>query len=472
HIEIDWTTIRDSRGDVLPDFSFSGYHASEIPLPDINSRAPTVIIQPRTGINATTVDQTNEIQAALNSTYAAGGGVVGLGPGQFEISPGLLIRSGVVLQGSGASTILSLRKLPNNNEAIVTLGDKVADPSEKISTLITTPYVPLGTAVFTVSNATGFLVGQEVQIERNATDAWIRANGMADLAENGTSQTWILPGTLIQEPNFIKAINNNVITLQVPLTDALDSSYMTAVMSAYDMIATPYKNLSMQIKLTNTSTRNGACSGVDLNLAMCNNPALQFQSYAVNSWAQNLSLIGFNNFIIINKRASKLTIQDVKMFRTWDVQGSALPSDILLQGDKVLIQDCGQFGNSSARCFSVMTGGLTSGPNAVLRHVTQSSAQSLYPHQRWAHGLLVEETQSPTYFTNRAENGTGQGWAINGAVGWNLTGPSLIDSPPLGINWCVGCKTNSSYQTGNGTWLLQDEEVLPRSLFLSQLKAR
>ena len=159
------------------------------------------------------------------------------------------------------------------------------------------------------------------------------------------------------------------------------------------------------------------------------------------------------------------------MNRNLDINGSALPFDILIEGSQVLVQNCKQVGLPTARCFSVGTGSLTSGPNAVTRHTTMSDVQTIYPHQRWAYGLLVERTSAPTLFVNRASNGTGQGWSMNAGVGWNLEGQTIFQSPPLGINWCIGCGGKKG-PSGNSTLILPGKQVTPQSLFEAQLKAR
>lgn len=214
-----------------------------------------------------------------------------------------------------------------------------------------------------------------------------------------------------------------------------------------------------------------SCSGSPVGNSACNGAAVSFAPWTVDSWARNLVLSGFNQFVDVQYDASRITVQDVAMFRDADTTGVAIPSDIWIKGSQILVQDCGQYGLKTAKTFSVMTGSLTPGPNAVLRHVTHSGLQSVYPHQRWAHGLLVEDSSVPVYFVNRGIRGTGQGWSINGGVGWNLRGDTSFESSPLGINWCISCSGDAG-QEGNGTFVNQGKPVNPRSLFESQLKAR
>ncbi|KAH8665304.1 hypothetical protein BGZ61DRAFT_366680 [Ilyonectria robusta] len=453
---IKWHKITTSKGDRLPDFSFSGYHASNQSLPDVTSTA-TATLAPAKG------DQTQRIQRALNQTASAGGGVVALGKGNFTISAGLLIPSGVTLRGSSpADTKLISTQQPV--DPVITLGSGGKTAKQLVTAKITDSYVPIGTSVLNVNDAAGFKVGQSVYVQRAVTANWVRYNGMSDLVRDGVKQTWIEVGKVIQQPNTISSIDGTKITLLFPLTDSLDATYMEPNIMAY---TAPTLNSEIGIEQLSIYLTT-SCSGSPVGDSACNGAAVSFSPWTVDSWARNLTLKGFNQFVDVECDASRITIQDVAMYRDAATTGVAIPSDIWIKGSRILVKDCGQYGLKTAEVFSVMTGSLTPGPNAVLRHVTQSTVQSIYPHQRWAHGLLVEDTSVPVLFVNRGTKGTGHGWSINGGAGWNLRGQTSFESAPLGINWCIGCND----QTGNGTYKKQDKTVKPQSLFESQLEAR
>ena len=184
---VDWTTITNSKGDHLPDFSYCGYHSSDDSLPS-DTNAASVVIEPKSG------DQTAQIQAALDSVAAAGGGVVKLDSGTFQISPGLSIQSNVVLRGAGTGgTVLSLKSLVAKESPVISLGKGTSKDKATIGkkTSITDSYVGIGASSFTVADASGFSVGQKVYVQRAITAAWVRDNGMADLVRNNSLQTWI-----------------------------------------------------------------------------------------------------------------------------------------------------------------------------------------------------------------------------------------------------------------------------------------
>jgi hypothetical protein len=240
------------------------------------------------------------------------------------------------------------------------------------------------------------------------------------------------------------------------------------------LVAYDPPDLSTEMGIENLSVKlSPTCSGVILTADNCTAPAIDVPSWTADSWIRNVNLTGFNSFISVASNASRITIQGVGMFRDANSNGDqGWASDITVEGSQILVVDSGQYGLSTARGFAVVTSSTTPGPNAILRHTVQSaSLQQIFPHQRWAHGLLVEDTAAPVLFNNRATAGSGQGWTISGAVAWNVQGNVNISSPPLGVNWCIGC-TGEKDSHSNGTFIDANQSVVPGSLFAAQLKAR
>lgn len=183
-VTVDWTTITDGHGNRLPDFSFAGYHSSDIPLP--SSIAPLVTL------NAANGDQTARIQAALDQVSAAGGGAVVLGKGTFQISPGLNVSSKVVLRGSGVSATKFILSKISNGQPVFNMGNGTnSQVKPSLSSSITNAFIGIGSSIVTISNPQDFRAGQTVFVNRAATAKWIRDNGMSDLVRDGKPQTWI-----------------------------------------------------------------------------------------------------------------------------------------------------------------------------------------------------------------------------------------------------------------------------------------
>ncbi|KAI0890105.1 uncharacterized protein GGS22DRAFT_194312 [Annulohypoxylon maeteangense] len=462
--DIDWTTIKNSRGDHLPDFSFCGYHSSDVALPSATRPSTTTI-------KASSKDQTSDIQAALNKVSAAGGGVVELGPGTFKISPGLSIPNGTTLKGSGVgSTHLSVSKL-NEKVPLISLGNGTGHNVKPLSTnAITDSYVGIGASTVTVKDTKGLKVGQTIFVNRAATAKWIRYDGMADLTRKNNHQTWIKEGTLIQQPRIIGSIKGNKVTLTVPLTDALDKNYMSPYLAPYTA-----PSVASEIGLENLSiTLKPSCSGVALTDSTngCKSSAISVSPWTVDSYIRSVNVTGFNSFISAEYNSSRITIDHVGLYRDRDTDNKAgYPADIAIMGSHILVQDSGQYGIKTAKAFSVATQAGTPGPNAILRHVVQApELQQIYPHQRWAHGILAEDTDAGVIYQNRNNAGSGHGWAINAGVAWNVRGGVTIQSPPLGVNFGIG--VTGKVTNSNGTMTSPGKAVTPQSLFSAQLAKR
>lgn len=273
----------------------------------------------------------------------------------------------------------------------------------------------------------------------------------------------------MQQPRVIGSIKGKDVTFTVPLTDALDKKYMSPYLATFSSPAT-----SHEIGLENLSiTLSPSCSGVALNTkGECNTEAISVLPWTVDSYVRQVNVTGFNTFVNVQYNASRITIEKVGLFRDRDTDKSAgYPADIAVLGSQVLIQDSGQYGRKTAKAFSVATQAGTPGPNAVLRHVVQSDIQQIYPHQRWAHGILAEDTDAGVIYFNRGNAGSGHGWAINAGVAWNVRGAVQIQSPPLGVNWGIGCTGAVSKDT-NGSMVDTGTAVTPQSLFSAQLAKR
>ncbi|CAG7566034.1 unnamed protein product [Fusarium equiseti] len=459
HHSFDWTAIVSDRGDILPDFSFAGYHASAIILPSGAGANITL------AFNGSVDDVGPLIQEAVDKMAALGGGAVLLPEGRWPMGAGVNITSDVIVAGAGSDkTVLVLQERPS--QAVFTLGipNNGTKPRYGSRSNITNDYVPIGSSSLDVVNSAGFAADQFVYVSRTATESWIRGNGMSGLVRDDAEQTWIPVGKRVMAPNQISSVYGTNVTLKIPLTDNLDSDYTQPELIVY---TPPYTNEEMGIRDLGIEVPD-SCSGAPMSDKTCNSPAIHFPSWTVDSWASGLSLKGFNKFFQIDQDASRITIQNCTMDRDKDIQGAALPFDILIQGSQVLVQDCAQVGSPDARCFTVGTGSLTPGPNAVLRHKAKFDVQTIYPHQRWAHGLLVEGSSVKTLFVDRGIKGSGHGWTINGGVGWNVDGIVEVESPPLGINWCVGCNDPK----GNATFIESGKRVDPQSLFMAQLEER
>ncbi|KAF5244684.1 hypothetical protein FAUST_2200 [Fusarium austroamericanum] len=327
HHSFDWKTIVSNSGDVLPDFSFAGYHNSAIILPNRSNANITL------AFNSSIDDVKPLIQEAIDGIAASGGGAVILPEGRWPITAGINITSGVVVVGAGGDkTVLVLQD--RLSQPVFTLGTSSNNtrPRYGFRSNITNEYLPIGSSSVDVISSAGFAVDQLVYVSRNATKAWIKANGMNGLVRDDAQQTWLPVDKRILSSNQISSVSDKNITLRIPLTDNLDSDYVQPELLVY---TPPYDNSEIGIQDIGIEVPD-TCSGAPLNDKTCNSAAVYFPSWTVDSWASGLSLKGFNKFFQVDQDASRITIQNCTMNRDRDIQGAALPFDILIQGSQIL----------------------------------------------------------------------------------------------------------------------------------------
>ncbi|EJD43357.1 hypothetical protein AURDEDRAFT_66589 [Auricularia subglabra TFB-10046 SS5] len=465
-VDVDYTTIKTKKGDLLPDFSYVGYRQGDHKLPSSKPHNASIIIPP--GKSASD-DQSSAIQEALDQVGNSGGGVVELAAGKHYVggNASIVFPSKTWLRGADASkTIVYVKGSAREVFAIGTPGLKAKTGAK---TDITASYVGIGASTVAVKDASIFKAGQTVYVQRPATAAWIRANGMADLVRNDDPQTWIKVGTLIKQPRTIASIAGNILTLDVPLTDAIEKKYGQGSVQAFTAPSQTQGAGIEQLQIV----LQPSCSGQPINDAACRFQAITFQPFVLDSWASTVNMTGFvAGFVRVYDGAKRITLENLVAYRDAKSDGSAgWGSDIAVEGTQVLVKNCESRAVDGGRSFAISTSSQTAGPNAVLNQRASLTSQVIQPHMRWAHGLLVDNSQAGIQLINRKTAGSGHGWAINAGVAWNSDAPFTIQSPPLGVNWGIGMRGKAGADS-NGTLIATGEGVTPKSLYTAQLQAR
>src|SRR5690554_4491511 len=213
----------NEKGDRVPDFSYSGYKASEQPIPSVPIK---VVVSPDGK------DATARIQAALDYVgklpmdRQGFKGAVLLEKGLFPIEGQLqLNRSGVVLRGSGTgeagTVLLGTGQMRETLISIRGKDDRVLEDT----LFIADPYVPVNGNQFQLAGKKTLATGTEVLVVRPATHEWIDKLGMREF---GGETGWIgwKPGDhTIHWDRTIAAVTAGQVILDVPITTALDSRY-------------------------------------------------------------------------------------------------------------------------------------------------------------------------------------------------------------------------------------------------------
>ncbi|HTV47790.1 MAG TPA: hypothetical protein VMG59_05050 [Phycisphaerae bacterium] len=459
-----------STGDHIMDFSTAGYMGGGVKIP---------MVPVARRVSPSGSDDSSAIQSAIDEVSAMPvengfRGAVVLDPGVYICSKALMIKAGgVVLRGSGADpdgTIIRLTGRPHVFVQI--LGPKAPEITGR-PIPITESYVPSGAMVLDLRDTAGLNVGDSILINRPATPAWVDFMGMSELARRDKVEHWV-SGNITTERS-ITGISSNQISLNAPMTDSLDSRYISPPGGSVVRC-----NLSNRITQIGVENLRIICPPQRININQTPYSAVRVNG-AADVWIRNLFASETVGSIDIGDYAARVTVQNVAITHTVVTVGAALFADYGCSGTQVLFNRCYDTGN---HLFYFATFGRVNGPNVLLNCVFHGDG-TIEPHMRWATGLLVDNCQVPEGgidLINRGEMGSGHGWAIGWAVAWNCQARSfVIQQPPGSENWAIGDIGRENLQAmpfqkspllPQGIIDSQGTKVNPGSLYLAQLSQR
>jgi hypothetical protein len=393
--------------------------------------------------------------------------------------------SGVVLRGSGSGEGGTTIKMIGGPHTAIVIGRgniKVAlGRTEKAdssivgaaTTLITDTYVPSGSTSFIVADASGFAVGDIVNINRPVTEAWIHFMEMDNMWRDGKKQTWIKAGAHGITKRKITAIEGNKLTLDIPLADSYDARFLNLsgtvvvkVIPAPRVVQVGVENIHIQCPPLEIDYGHAPYAGVRVGGDDC--------------WLKDVYCEETMNTTVL--AGNRITMEKVIVKHTYANLGASKPTDFSLEGSQNLIDRCEITGGNM---YFVWTSSLIPGPNVLLNCTFKGIGSRIQPHQRWATGLLVDNCTVPDGgidFMNRGIAGSGHGWTMGWAVAWNCIAKTyVIQNPPGAVNWAIGC-IGRREQTAR---LFDSNPVLPdgnfdshgfpveiQSLYLAQLTER
>jgi hypothetical protein len=456
-------------GDRIMDFSYAGYMGGGVALP---------VVPAKKSVRPSGKDDTAAIQAAIDEVSKLPvtegiRGAVFLDGAKFLCSGSLVIAAdGVVLRGlHPAKTAITMTG--KGHRCILVNGSRSARAG-KNSTKISDHYVPSGESTFTVENPAGFRAGDTVLIHHPATPEWVAFMGMEDLTRDGKKETWV-SGEITTERS-IKEVNGNKITLDIPLSDCLDSSHLNSESASLSQ-ATVTGGIS-EVGIENLSIRSPS---QPVEITAEHHSGIELEG-VTDCWVRDVMLENTVGSVDV-RGARRVTVTGVRMNHSTPTKGAAKPADIGIAGSQILIDRCSGRGDE---VFYVATSSRVTGPNVVLGCDFRGKGW-IQPHMRWATGLLVDNCQVPEGgidLINRGIYGSGHGWTIGWAVAWNCTADSfIIQAPPGSTNWAIGCRGTRQTQpmpgSGKGAPALPEgvfdshnHPVAPRSLYLAQLEER
>ena len=463
-------------GDHIVDFSYAGYMGGGVSWPHVPMT--------RT-LSPSGTDDTAAIQRAIDEVSALPlrngvRGAVVLTPGTFLCNETLNITaSGVVLRGGGSLAGGTTLKLTGEPHTAIAISGK-----QEIQTLgtpahIAEPYVPSGSQSVTLDDASSFAPGDNIRITRYTTPQWLHFMGMDRMVRDGKQESWV--GNFISTVRTVTGREGNKLTLDVPLTDSYDRTFLPPEGAEVAKIA-----ISGRIEQDGIESLHILAPARQVAFDDPLFRAIDLRGLR-DAWLRDIMVDDTTEGIDTASDTSRITIEYVAFRHSTTITSSAKPADFLLRGTQLLIFRCAASGND---LWYVITGARNQGPNVVLDSVFRGDGH-IQPHQRWATGFLVDNTRVPEGgidLMNRGELGSGHGWTMGWGVVWNSSAASLIiQNPPGAANWSIGNSgseqtapmkvigqrgRNASPDLPRGYIESPDHTVLPQSLYRAQLAER
>ncbi len=460
-------------GDRVPDFSPVGFGGGGTAIPNVPESAR---IAPSGG----TEDDTARVQKAIDSIgklpLNEGGfrGALVFDPGAYRIGGKLTVGvDGIVLRGSGSAssgTVL-IATGDERRPLIEAVGGSEPIEDESTITQMAQARVPVGASTIELADASSFSVGDRVRVSRPASDQWISDIGMDDLPprpEGGVVSNWTAEGYVFNFEREITAIAGNVLTLDAPMPQALDQKYGGGHVVKYawpDRLQNVgFENLRLVSEYAEgqeESDEAHATEGILINRAE-------------NIWVRDVVAKHFvRSAVTVDRHARFVTVEDSLCLDPASRITGGRRYSFYLIGQRSLVQRCATRGGR----HDFITGSRTGGPNAFVDCLAVNTHEDIGPHHRWAMGTLWDNIRGGVIRArNRANRGTGHGWAGAQNVLWNCEGSSFtVQSPPTSWNLAVGCigdRVINEYKGEDGIYESHGKHVEPRSLFIAQLQER
>ena len=449
----------DERGNRIPDFSYSGYMASDQTIPDV----PIKIVVPVSKGDATLrIQSAIDYVASLPADKNGFRGTVLLQKGTYDVAGQLRINSsGVVLRGSGNDGGTILLGSGTDRQTLI----KVAGRNDKKidrPMAVTDVYVPVNAFKLKIADA-AFKVGDMVVIHRPSTLTWIKELRTETFGGGISALGWKPGERDISWDRKIVAVDGNTITIDAPITTALDTTYGRATVSLYTwpgrISNVGIENLRCQSTYDKTNPKDEAHRWMAITM-----------ENVQDAWVRQVVFEHFaGSAVDVLETAKRITVEDCKSLSPVSEIGGQRRNTFITTGQQTLFQRC--YAENGYHDFAV--GYCAPGPNAFVL------CQSILPYSfsgtidSWASGVLfdiVNVDGNALRFGNRGQDGQGAGWSAANSVFYQCTA-AIVEcvKPPTANNWAFGTWAQFS---GDGYWAESNNSITPRSLFYAQLASR
>jgi hypothetical protein len=492
-----------NRGDVIMDYSYAGYKANEVPIPDVPAYLlnrerldPLLGEAEAVGTMAYPMgpDSRERIQTALDAVAAmepmASGyrGAVVLNRGIYYIEGGLNIPPGVVLRGRGDGPD-GTRLLIHNPQGVgITLGH-ASEPVaiEGSTTRIADLYVPSGSQTVSLEDASGYAVGDHVEITKTVNQAWVdtlRMNFPEGPRPGRRLKPWTPEAYQLKHIRRVEAMEGSRLHLDVPLPQSFAAEFGGGTVTRID-VSDEARNVGVEdlrvISNYDRSVTDTTRSATPYLADEASNLQTGILVRSVDSWVRNCTILHTSRKAVGVEGGRFVTVRDCRSLEPVSIiRGARRYSFSNSNSSMTLFYNC--FAESGRHDF--VTGSRDTGPIAFVRGHTEDARAASETHQRWATGVLFDrirvEDSGGIMAINRGEAGSGHGWSGANVVVWNCVAPFVqVENPPTPEqNFAIGCISTAPPTVrwtglkGDGVIESPQTPVRPESLFEAQLVDR
>ncbi|WDF69075.1 DUF6298 domain-containing protein [Sphingobacterium oryzagri] len=451
----------DDQGNRIPDFSYAGYAGGDQAIPDV----PVQIVVPlKAGDASLRIQRAVDYVSQLPINKHGFRGAVLLQAGTYTIGTAIKIaHSGVVIRGAGftaGGTTLhgegvdraAMIQIKGTDNRLYSNQQEIIDQ-----------YVPVNAFSFAVNDASGFSVGDLLQIVRPSTEEWIKALGTDHFGGGITSLGWKPNQRNVTWHRRIVAIKGNTLHFDAPITTALDKAYGVSTVKKcvwtgrIEQVGIENIALESAVDPSNAKDEDHRWMGITVE-------------HATNVWLRRLQFKHFaGSAVYALPTASKLTLEDCLSLAPVSEIGGQRRYTFYTKGEQTLFQRL--YAENGYHDFAV--GYLAAGPNVFVQ------CQAVEPYSfsgaidSWSSGSLfdiVDIDGQALSLKNRGQDGQGAGWTAANSVLWQCSA-ALVEcfQPPTAQNWAFGIW--AQFQ-GDGFWDQSNEHIRPRSLYYAQLADR
>ena len=424
----------DSKGNKVPDFSGVGYLNSESPIPTVGV---VRTVYPVSGDNLANVQNAINQVTALPLDANGFRGAILFKAGKYLISDTIKINAtGIVLRGEGKDSITGTHFVCTKTAPISLFyfaGTGGTDLSYTSRKVITNAYVPFGTNQVTVASGHTFITGDKVMLHRIPKQSWIDLLTMAQWG-------WTYAAYDVYIERKVSAVSGNVITLDAPIVDHIDTTYATAELFRYT------SSRSEKCGIENMCISSTYASETDENHGW---EAVTFYN-TINGWAKDLDVYYFGYAAVhVLDGAAWITVQNCRNFDPKSLIDGGRRYSFNVDGQRSLVQNCFTRGGR----HDYVNGSRSNGPVVFYNCTATNQYSDIGPHHRWSTGILYDNIfaiNGKMNVQNRTSSGTGHGWAGAEIMFWNCEGDKMILQDPQGDNrnWAIGCVFNEITNVG------------------------